>query len=191
VRSMNDAIVLNLGAFAKGYSVDKAIEYLQSEGVNHAIVNAGGDLRAIGKKGESPWVIGIRHPREEGVIASIEIQQDESLFTSGDYERFYDYQGKRYHHILNPQTGFPADQVTSVTILHHNAATADAAATALFVAGPAQWRAIAKEMGVTHVMLIDHAGNVHLTEKMKTRLTFIDPPSLKLVTTSERMAARD
>lgn len=182
VRSTNDAIRLNFGAFAKGYSVDKAIEYLQSEGVNHAIVNAGGDLRAIGSKGELPWVIGIRHPRDKGVIASIEIHQDESLFTSGDYERFYDYRGKRYHHILNPQTGFPADQVTSVTVLHNNAAIADAAATALFVAGPDQWRRIAKKMGITHVMLIDHLGYVHLTEKMKTRLTFIDQSSLKRIT---------
>lgn len=180
LQSNNSALSLNLGAFAKGYAVDKAIEYLISIDVNNAIVNAGGDLRAIGRKGSLPWTIGIRHPREDGVIASVEIQQDESLFTSGDYERYYDFQGQRYHHILDPQTGHPANQVTSVTVLHDNAAVADATATALFVAGPENWATIAALMGVSHVMLIDKTGQVHLTDKMEKRLTFIDKASLKV-----------
>jgi len=177
----NKSIALDFGAYAKGYGVDKAIEYLKSVGVNNAIINAGGDLRAIGSKGSKPWSIGIRHPREPGVIAGIEIQNDESVFTSGDYERFYDYQGKRYHHIIDPRTGYPADETTSVTILHKNAAIADAAATALFVAGPDHWQRIAKKMSIDKVMLIDKAGKVYLTRKMEKRLKFMNRQSLEVV----------
>ena len=181
VVSNNKAVQLDLGAYAKGYGVDKAIEYLKSVGVNNAIINAGGDLRAIGSKGSKAWSIGIRHPREEGVIAGIEIKGDESVFTSGDYERFYDYQGKRYHHILDPRTGYPADQTTSVTVLHKNAAIADAAATALFIAGPENWQRIANKMSIDHVMLIDKAGKVYVTAKMEKRLKFVDRESLDIV----------
>jgi len=181
VVSNNEAVQIDLGAYAKGYGVDKAMEYLKSVGVNNAIINAGGDLRAIGSKGTKPWSIGIRHPREEGVIAGIEIKGDESVFTSGDYERFYDYEGKRYHHIIDPRTGYPADQTTSVTVLHNNAATADAAATALFIAGPENWQRIAKNMSIEYVMLIDKGGKVYVTAKMEKRLKFADRKSLDLV----------
>lgn len=181
VVSKNKAVALDFGAYAKGYGVDKAIEYLKSVGVKNAIINAGGDLRAIGSKGSKPWTIGIRHPRAEGVIAGIEIKDDETVFTSGDYERFYDYQGKRYHHIIDPRTGYPADKTTSVTVLHKNAAIADAAATALFIAGPEDWQRIAKKMSIDQVMLIDKAGKVYVTGKMEKRLNFIDRQSLDLV----------
>jgi thiamine biosynthesis lipoprotein len=179
--SKNKSVSLDFGAFAKGYGVDKAIEYLKSVNVNNAIINAGGDLRAIGSKGGKPWSIGIRHPREQGVIAGIDVKDDESVFTSGDYERFYDYQGKRYHHIIDPRTGYPAEGTTSVTVVHKNAAIADAAATALFVAGPEHWSRIAKKMSVDQVMLIDKAGKIHLTAKMKQRLKFTNPDKVDLV----------
>ncbi|MDX1810476.1 MAG: FAD:protein FMN transferase [Gammaproteobacteria bacterium] len=173
----NPAVMLDFGAFAKGYAVDKSIEYLKSMGVKNAIINAGGDLRAIGTKAGRPWKIGIRDPRASGkqaVIAGVEVQGDESVFTSGDYERYYEYKGKRYHHIINPKTGYPADKVRSVTILHSSAAIADAAATALFVAGPDNWERIAKRMGVDKVMLIDNQGIIHLTPAMKERLSFTE-----------------
>lgn len=172
LKTTNPKLILDFGAFAKGYAVDRAIEYLKSMGVENAIVNAGGDLRAIGRKGSKPWVIGIRDPRAQAVIAGVVMQGDESVFTSGDYERFYEYEGKRYHHILNPKTGYPADKVRSITVIHSSAAIADAAATALFVAGPDNWERIAKKMGVDKVMLIDQQGIIHLSPMMKPRLKF-------------------
>ncbi len=168
----NPAVILDLGAFAKGYGVDKAVDYLLSQGVENAIVNAGGDLRAIGKKGDKHWMIGIRDPRAAGILAGIEIHGDESVFTSGDYERYYEYQGKRYHHIINPKTGYPASTVRSVTVVHQSAAIADAAATALFVAGAKDWERIAKKMQLDQVMLIDSEGLIHLTPKIHARLQF-------------------
>ncbi len=171
-QSDNSLLYLDFGGFAKGYAVDRAIERLRKMGFENAIVNAGGDLRAIGSKGEWPWRIGIRNPRGEGLIASLQISGDESLFTSGDYERFYDYQGRRYHHIIDPRSGYPTNGFSSVTILHNEAATADAAATALMVAGPKQWREVAKKMGLTHVMVITPQGEISMTPTLVERIRF-------------------
>jgi len=176
----NENILLDFGGFAKGVGVDKAIEYLKSVGIENAIVNAGGDLRAIGSKGGKPWRIGIRNPQSENIIATLQVMGDESVFTSGDYERFYEYQGKRYHHILDPRTGYPAMSTRSVTVVHNDASVADAAATALFVAGPALWEKIAKQMGITQVMLIDQTGHVYITDELNRRISFVDPDKLSI-----------
>jgi len=108
VESHNSDVQLSLGAFAKGYAIDLAMEYLQSQGIENAVINAGGDLRVIGQHGERPWRIGIRHPREDGMIAWLDAEANESIFTSGDYERFYMHDGKRYHHTRDPRTGYHA-----------------------------------------------------------------------------------
>lgn len=170
--STNPMVKLGFGGFAKGFAVDAAITALQQQGIHNAIVNIGGDLRAIGSHGERPWVIGIRHPRQAGMIASIALKDDESVFTSGDYERFFQYEGKRYPHILDPRTGQPADQASSVTVLHSNASLADAAATALFVAGD-NWPEIARSMGVEHVMLVRPDGKIEMSPKMTDRAKLI------------------
>ncbi len=172
LRSSNPATQLNFGAFAKGYAIDLCFDYLTSIGINNAEINAGGDLSVRGQHGERPWKIGIRHPREDHIIAWLEARDQESIFTSGDYERFYEYKGQRYHHILDPRTGYPARGSTSVTVIHDNAGTADAAATALFVAGPEQWQKIAQSMGIEYVMLIDTQGTIYMTTKMAERIHF-------------------
>jgi thiamine biosynthesis lipoprotein len=171
--SSDPAVKLGFGGFAKGYAVDQAISALQKQGIKNAIVNIGGDLRAIGSHGKRPWVIGIRHPRQDGIIASIALHGDESVFTSGDYERFFLYDGKRYPHIIDPRTGYPADQAMSVTVLHSNASLADAAATALFVAGN-DWPEIAKLMGITHVMLVKPDGQIEMSPQMVDRIQLIN-----------------
>ena len=172
ITSDNPSVAYDLGGFAKGYAIDRAIERLRESGIENAIVNAGGDLRAIGQHGERPWRIGIRHPRETGILASIEISGDESVFTSGDYERFFEVEGRRYHHIIDPRTGYPADSTASVTVIHSDAATADAAATALFVAGPDEWMSTAHNMGIRYVMLIDAQGTIHMNPAMQSRIHF-------------------
>jgi len=170
LHSNNTAVQLDVGAFAKGYAIDQAITLLRQRGIDNAIVNAGGDLRAIGRHGQRPWRIGIRHPTRPGVIAAVEIQGDESVFTSGNYERFYDYQGQRYNHIIDPHTGYPSKHTLSVTVIHTDATTADAAATAMFIAGPEHWRAIARQMGIEQAMLIDDHLTVHMTREMAQRV---------------------
>jgi thiamine biosynthesis lipoprotein len=180
MRGTNDQLHLDFGGFAKGYAVDVAINHLRELGIENAIVNAGGDLRAIGRHADRPWRVGIRQPRGEGVFASLEIEGDESVFTSGDYERFFTHDGKRYHHIIDPRTGQPAAQTRSVTVIHHDGATADAAATALFVAGPQDWHRIAKAMGIKYVMLIDQQGRVHMNPAMADRIQLNNQPEIIL-----------
>ena len=104
-------------------------------------------------------------------MASIELAGDASVFTSGDYERFFEVDGKRYHHIIDPRSGWPANKTTSVTVIHDNAAMADAASTALFVAGPDDWIEIARNMHIELVMLIDTDGIIHMTPAMQSRIS--------------------
>jgi len=172
ISSRNPAVRYDLGAFAKGYAIDRAIERLQELGISNAIVNAGGDLRAIGRHGDRPWRIGIRHPRQAAILASVEIDGDTSVFTSGDYERFFEVDGIRHHHIIDPRSGYPADRTASVTVIYNNAATADAAATALFVAGPEEWFTVARDMGISLVMLIDTDGVIYMNPAMQSRIQF-------------------
>jgi thiamine biosynthesis lipoprotein len=172
ITSVNPSAAYDLGGFAKGYAIDLAINRLRASGIENAIINAGGDLRVIGQHGNRPWRIGIRHPRESRILASIEVSGDTSVFTSGDYERFFEVDGKRYHHIIDPRTGYPARSTTSVTVIHSDAATADAATTALFVAGPDQWLSTARNMGIRYVMLIDKQGTIHMNPAMQSRIHF-------------------
>lgn len=165
-------VSFDLGGFAKGVIVDQSIELLKERNINNAIINTGGDLRAIGSAGARPWKIGIRHPRNQSVFASLTIEGDEAVFTSGDYERYFEHEGKRYHHILDPRTGYPASDIASVTIVHNNGAVADAAATALFIAGIDQWQDIAKNMNIRHVMIIDKNSNVFITPTLAKRITY-------------------
>lgn len=182
MRSTNAAVQLDMGGFAKGVAVDRVIAALRELGIENAIVNAGGDLRAIGRPGDRPWRIGLRHPSGEGVLAALEVSGDESVFTSGAYERYFEHEGRRYHHILDPRTGYPAEGSVSVTVIHPDAATADAAATALFVAGPGDWHAVARDMGLHYVMLVDSDGVVHMNPAMAERVRFeVEPaPQVRL-----------
>lgn len=185
--SSNPAVSLNFGAYAKGYAIELEIKQLQKLNIQNAVINAGGDLSVIGQHGSRAWNIGIRHPREDNILASIEVKDDESVFTSGDYERFYIHQNKRFHHILDPNTGYPTQDAQSVTVLHQNAGRADAAATALFVAGSKNWQKIAKNMDIRYAMLVDGNGNIHLTPAMEKRIKFLNKSPTSRIIVSEEL----
>ena len=178
----NPAVQLDFGAIGKGYGIDFAIAHLRELGVNNAIVNSGGDLRAIGNKGGQPWRIAIRGADGKGVLGEIDVNGDESVFTSGNYERTFEWQGKHYHHILDPRTGYPAQGTRSVTVVHDNATVADAAATALFVAGPKDWARIAAQMGVGKVLLVDEDNVIHMTPAMAKLVKLSDPTMTTVIT---------
>lgn len=185
--NINPAVSLNFGAFAKGYAIELEIKQLQKMNIQNAVINAGGDLSVIGQHGDRLWNIGIRHPREDSILASIEVKHDESVFTSGDYERYYFYQGRRFHHILDPITGYPTADAQSVTVLHQDAGRADAAATAITVAGSKNWQRIAKQMGIHYVLLVDADGNIQLTPAMKKRIKFLNKSSAAHIIVSEAL----
>lgn len=130
-------MALDLGGIAKGYAVDRAIQVIKAEGVKCALVNAGGDLYALGRKPDGrKWRMGVQHPRRPNdLICAFDIE-DTAVATSGDYERFFIKNGKRYCHILDPHTGLPAAESVSVTIQAGNATQADTLATGVFVLGP-------------------------------------------------------
>lgn len=139
VRIMDPDAKIDLGAIAKGYIADRIKEYLESEGVKHALINLGGNVLAIGNKLDgSDFNIGIQTPfdPEAGPITSVKID-DKSIVTSGTYQRYYEYDNKLYHHIIDPATGNPCNNgLTSVTIITDSSLTADALSTTCFVLGP-------------------------------------------------------
>ncbi|MGJ8669695.1 MAG: FAD:protein FMN transferase [Oceanococcus sp.] len=164
---------LNFGASAKGRAVDILAQQLIDNGISAFIVNAGGDLKAMGQKPQRPWRIGIRHPRPEAnnsLLAQLDVSSGEAVFSSGDYERFFLHQGQRYHHILDPRTGYPANAAQSSTVIHSNAEWADAASTALFVAGPELADSTMQNMGISLWLLVDAKGQVHASDAMRARL---------------------
>ncbi len=182
----NPAVRIDLGGIAKGYALEKIIDNLkQNFQVKNIMISAGGDLKAIGRHGERPWVIGIRDPLatdKQTAIATVKAKSGDSVFTSGSYERYYLANNKRIHHIIDPRSGYPAKGSLSVTVIHPDATTADAAATALFVAGPNQWIKLANKMGIKYVLLIDDKNNIHVTQAMLDRVEFIkEPKSLFVV----------
>jgi len=126
---------INLGGIAKGYTVEQGVEILRQRGIRNAVVTAGGDSRLLGDRRGQPWMVGVRDPREEGKVAVSIPLVDEAISTSGDYERYFEEDGKRYHHIIQPATGEPANGVHSATIVGPDAVITDALSTSVFIMG--------------------------------------------------------
>ena len=178
--SANPAVQLDFGGIAKGYAIDIACRLIREAGVENAIVNAGGDLRAFGSHGERPWRIAVRAPGG-GIVGSLEAGADEAIFTSGNYERFRQENEKRWPHILDPRTGWPVEDLASATVITDEGTLADAAATALIVAGLDEWRDVARALGLDQVMMIDEAGKVYQTAAMAQRIELEEGVEFEIV----------
>jgi thiamine biosynthesis lipoprotein len=178
--SANPSVQLDFGGIAKGYAIDRACDTLKNLGVENAIVNAGGDLRVFGTHGTRPWKIAVRNPAG-GVIGTLESAINEAIFTSGNYERFRQDNEIRYPHILDPRTGWPVKDVASVTVITEQGWLADAAATALIVAGLSDWVEVTRSLNLELVMLVDESGKAHLTRKMAERMTFAEGIKMEVV----------
>jgi thiamine biosynthesis lipoprotein len=147
---------IDLGGIAKGYAIDRAVETLRERGVDRAIVDAGGDLFLLADKEGRPWKVGVRHPRDKTRLIHVLNVRNASVCTSGDYERYFMKDGRRYTHIFDPRTGYPVADVMSVTVIGESAATADAYATGLFVLGPERGIELAEETpGVEALIVYD------------------------------------
>ena len=131
----HEGVRINLGGIAKGYVVERGIDLLRHRGIEHAIVTAGGDSRLLGDRRGRPWMVGIRDPRKDGEVTISLPLEDEAVSTSGDYERFFEEDGVRYHHIIEPSTGEPAAGVMSATVFGPDAVITDALSTSVFVMG--------------------------------------------------------
>ncbi len=160
---------LDLGGIAKGAVVDGMAEYLVQRGYSDFLIEAGGDITVSGLKGKKQWVIAIKHPGSSGdfsgVISIGERGKRVSIVTSGDYERFFEYQGQRYHHIIDPHTGFPAEGLASVTVITSSCTVADALATAAFVLGIDKGFDFLEDLPDTEGLLIEDLGG-HLSARV-------------------------
>jgi thiamine biosynthesis lipoprotein len=167
VRFAKAGVRIDLGGIAKGYAVEHGAALLRERGIEHAIVTAGGDSRIIGDRLGRPWMVGIRDPRDkEGVITRIPLE-DEAISTSGDYERFFEENGVRYHHILNPKTGKSADLVRSVTIIGPDGTSTDALTKGPFVLGWEKGLELIESLPGFETVVIDKDGGLHYSKGLR------------------------
>ncbi|MEM6677810.1 MAG: FAD:protein FMN transferase [Pseudomonadota bacterium] len=169
-RAENTALQLDLGGFAKGAALDLAGRALQARGIEDAVLNAGGDVNVLGSHSARPWRIAIRDPFVWGAVAAVSLRPGEVLYTSGNYERYFEHGGTRFAHIIDPRTGYPVREIVSVSVLGTSGLRADAAATALSVAGREHFAATAAAMGVSAVLMIAEDGEIIATPAMMARL---------------------
>ena len=164
VRFEVPGVRINLGGIAKGYAVEHGAEILQRRGVQHALLNAGGDTRVIGDRRGQPWIVGIRHPRLADEIVTRLPLVDEAISTSGDYERFFEEDGRRYHHILNPRTGEPSQGLLTVTVIGPDSTMTDGLGTAIFVLGVDEGLNLIKAFPEYETIIVNASGQISYSE---------------------------
>ncbi len=187
VFSKNPTVQLDLGGYAKGYALDIALAELHKLGVKNALVNIGGNIIALGKHGDKSWRVGIQHPRKPDAIAAIDLESGWAIGTSGDYQRYFELDGKRYCHIIDPTTGYPVQGVQAVTVLippANNAGTlSDVASKPIFIAKPDARSQAAKNMGIENYLVIESDNKISISPGMAKRIIWLDKDAEKHVTT--------
>lgn len=162
-----EGVRINLGGIAKGYAVEQCIDILRDLGIQHAIVTAGGDSRLLGDRRGKPWMVGIRDPRKDGEVVVRIPLENEAISTSGDYERYFDEDGIRYHHIIQPDTGMPANGVRSATIVGPDAVITDALSTSVFVMGVDQGLKLIATLPDYEAIVIDASGRMYYSDGLR------------------------
>ncbi len=173
VRILRPGTKIGLGGIAKGYAVKMAIAALKNKGLRGAIVACAGDIQVIGDDNGRPWMAGIQDPRGNSVIATFPMSDGDSVSTSGDYERFRIVNGRRYHHIIDPSTGYPADSgLISVTVFSRDPLVSDAYSTAFFVRGLDKSKVILSSMSGVSAVMVDSAMNVYASSDLRGKVEF-------------------
>ncbi|WP_243393602.1 FAD:protein FMN transferase [Solimonas fluminis] len=163
----------DFGGIAKGWIVDAALDLLAQHGFPDATVDAGGNLAVRGQRHERAWRIGIRDPRgpaeQPGLLATLDAR-GEAVNTHGDDQRWFEYQGRRYSHLLDPRSGWPAQGLRALTVVHPDGSWAEAAGAALFVSGPQGWQPLARRLGLAQVLVVHDDGRVQASAALAARL---------------------
>ncbi|MCL2076712.1 MAG: FAD:protein FMN transferase [Betaproteobacteria bacterium] len=177
--STHRGVALDFGGYLKGVALDRAAEKLKAKGIENALINIGGNVMALGDKNGQPWKIGIQHPRQPDALAILDLYDGEAIGTSGDYQRYFELDGRLYSHLLDPASGEPVRHTRAVTILispleepGKTGARSDVLSKPLFLAGADNWREVARELGVTHVLRVDANGDIEVSRDFMPRLTF-------------------
>lgn len=169
---------LDLGGIAKGYGADRVVALLQERGIDSGLIDLGGDMYALGTKPDgSAWRIGVINPRNPGEIIAVIPVSDQAVVTSGDYERYFEYEGVRYTHLINPDTGYPQQGIASVTVVAPKGTTADVLATAVSVMGMDKGLALLERLPGVDGVLIDTDGNVKITSGIQESVQLKTPSS--------------
>ena len=169
---------MHLGGIGKGYAVDRGVQILRAAGVNDFMIQAGGDFYVSGMKDRAPWRIGVRDPRgpADRVIAALDLS-DGTFSTSGDYERFFMKDGRRYHHLLDPATGEPAQGCRSVTIVTNLATMADGLSTGVFILGPEKGMALIERLPDVEGLIVSSTNQVLVSSGLKNKLLMLATPT--------------
>lgn len=183
--SYNKNISLDFGGYLKGWALDKAAKILKENNIHHALINIGGNIMVLGTKFGKPWRIGIQHPRMPSPLAVLNLNDGEAIGTSGDYQRYFEFENKRYHHLLNPKTGFPADKTMAVTILmpknQYAGLYSDVYSKPIFISGD-DWQHYIQKLKLKNVLRINQNGEIEITRSFYNRLEFLnDSEKIKIV----------
>jgi thiamine biosynthesis lipoprotein len=163
VRFARTGVRIDLGGFAKGYAVDNGAAILRRHGIAHGIVTAGGDSHIVGDRRGRPWAIGIRNPRRQGDVIALLPLEDSALSTSGDYERFFERDGVRFHHVIDPKTGKSPSHVQSVTVVAPDGLTTEALSKCVFVMGVEKGLQFIESRPGVDAVVVDDMGVLHYT----------------------------
>ncbi len=183
--SQQRLLALDFGGYLKGVALDRAATILQAHGVRHALINIGGNVMALGSKNGQRWRVGIQHPRQPGPLATIELNDGEAIGTSGDYQRYFELDGRRYSHLLDPRSAEPVLHTQALTVLITPRVAAgtlsDVASKPLFIAGR-DWPRLARRLEVEHVLRVDAEGRVQVSRAMQDRLVYVggQPPAIEV-----------
>ncbi len=176
VRSSNRQVALDFGGSLKGKALDRAAEILRVAGIHNALINIGGNVMVLGNRYGAAWRVAIQAPRNAGPLATLELHDGEATGTSGDYQRYFEVDGKRYPHLLDPRSGYPAPGTQAVTIVVGGpdaGVRSDVLTKPVFIAGEAGWEAMARQLGVTLVLRVNDQGQVGVTAPLADRLKFM------------------
>lgn len=177
------SVQLDFGGLAKGWALDRLARRLRAAHVQHALINIGGNIMALGQHGERPWRVGLQHPRRPEAQLELELYDGEAIGTSGDYQRYFIAAGRRYCHLIDPRSGQPATASISASVLVAPGPQAgmisDVASKPLFIGGPPQAQRLARRFGVRNWLVVAPGGTVYLSQAMQSRVRWLGkPPAL-------------
>ncbi len=179
VRSSNPHVRLDLGGYLKGYALDRAAAIVRAQGIGDALINIGGNVLALGRpEAKRPWRVALQHPRAPGALAVLPLYDGEAIGTSGDYQRYFEHAGRRYHHLIDPRTMAPSTDTQAFTVLitarddGRTGVLSDATSKAPFLAGD-DWPQYAVRYGLTHALRVRADGSIEVTPALRQRLQFV------------------
>ncbi|WP_255988590.1 FAD:protein FMN transferase [Chitinolyticbacter albus] len=180
VSSRNEAVALDFGGMAKGWALDRAAAYLRRNHVTNALINIGGNVIALGRKGQEPWVVGLQHPRQPRAMATLALRDGEAIGTSGDYQRYFELDGRRYSHLIDPRSGEPARWMQAATVIappsREAGMVSDVATKPIFIGGIDSANDYAHRSGINDVLIIAADGSAYLSAPMQARINWLVPP---------------